>query len=313
MSNVPPEQIDWSQDPFKSVNVSVDAEAKRTAVGAKFLPPYGPVSSSAPVQADIITIDNTNKTLSINQAVTTPIVDIRAQFTLTQMQYDEDKLTAALTLATRAANLLAQAQDLVFFLGGDAQKADFFKNNPVFLGKVGNVFPNNLIGLLIPDPPNKITVSPKETIGSDGVKYGEHTSSAVGQAYSLLQSKGHNGPYVLVLHSDMYADTIEPLEDTLIMPADRIKFFVTETDASGKDIVRFYGSGALSPLTGLFMSLGGDSMDLVVANSPSTRFSQRTSGSDGGLLFEVYESFTLRLKDPTAVVLLKFLPKSTKK
>jgi hypothetical protein len=45
-------------------------------------------------------------------------------------------------------------------------------------------------------------------------------------------------------------------------------------------------------------------MDAVVANKPSTRFSTKDSGA---LLFEVFERFTLRLKDPTAVVLLEFV------
>lgn len=192
---------------------------------------------------------------------------------------------------------------MVFFLGKDAAGAAFFDNNPVFLGNSTGL-PKGLVGLLTPPPLGKIRVPPKENRnGSAGIKYGEHTSSAVGQAYSLLQSKGHYGPYALVLHSDIYADTTESLENTLIMPADRIKFFVTETGSGmGKDEVRFYGTGTLPPFTGLFMSLGGDTMDAVVANGPSTRY----SNSGNGHLFEVYERFTLRLKDPTAVVLLNF-------
>jgi hypothetical protein len=212
-----------------------------------------------------------------------------------------------MTLATRAANLLAQAQDLVIFQGGASKNDNFFKNNPVILGSTGNSFSEDTAGLAVPPPVTKIDVPPKTNTANGGLKYGEHTSSAVSQAYSALQKQGHNGPYALVLHSDIYADTIEPLEDTLIMPADRIKFFVTETDAkSGKDIVRFYGSGALPKSTGLFVDLGGDSVDLVVGYSPGVRFVQQQGGADGGLLFEVYESFALRLKDPTAVVLLQF-------
>jgi len=108
-----------------------------------------------------------------------------------------------------------------------------------------------------------------------------------------------------VLHSDIYADIVESLDNTLIMPKDRITFFVTETGlAPGKDESRCYGTGTLRPFTGLFMSLGGDTMDAVVASSPSTRFS--TKDDSGGIRFQVFERFTLRLKDPTAVVLLEF-------
>ena len=306
MSNPKPDQIDWTQEPFKAVIDAVVAEASRTAVAAKFLPPHGPVSEARPVPSDIITKNDSALTIDSNK--TTPFVDIRVQFILTKPQYDEPDLTTAMTLATRAANLLVQAQDLVIFQGRDAPNNEFFKKNPVFLGSGASPFPIDLRGLFIDADNPAIPVPPKPATATAGLRYGEHTSSAVSKAYSLLQKLGHNGPYVLVLHSDVYADTIEPLEDTLIMPADRIKFFVTETDtASGKDIVRFYGTGALEPQTGLFMSLGGNSMDVVVlANSPTTKFLQPTTGLNAGLMFEVSESFTLRLKDATAVVPLQF-------
>jgi hypothetical protein len=218
---------------------------------------------------------------------------------LTTAQYADAELTAAMTLATRAANYLAQAQDLVVFRGPDANKAEFFKNNPVFNGSASMPFPQqdpHLDGLAF-NPKHTIEVKPKSGDPASSITYGEHTSSAVGQAYSYLQSIGHNGPYALVLHSDVFADTMVALDDTLIMPADRIKPFVTETDMTGKDIVRFYGSGALNPFTGLFTSTGGESVDLVVANRPSIRSAGRTTGQSAGLLFEAYESFTLRLKD----------------
>jgi uncharacterized linocin/CFP29 family protein len=303
MENIKPEQIDWTKDPFKSVNDAVVVEANRTAVGTKFLPVYGPVpSNQTTVPRDSITI--TQKIMSVDQTATTPIIELMVPFKLTQEQYDQEHLNTAVTLATRAANLLAQAKDLVFFQGNGDATTKFFSDNPVVIGN-GSVLPSDLVALLNPTPPHIIKVPPKaNTNGSQSIKYGEHTSSAVGHAYSLLQSKGHYGPYALVLHSDIYADIVESLDNTLIMPKDRITFFVTETGlAPGKDESRCYGTGTLRPFTGLFMSLGGDTMDAVVANSPSTRFSTR---QDGALRFEVFERFTLRLKDPTAVVLLEF-------
>jgi uncharacterized linocin/CFP29 family protein len=297
---ISPENIDWTP-----VLPAVQTEAKHTAVASKFLPPYGPTSNDKPVSSEIITIDNPNKTLFINLGKTTPIVEVRAQFTLVPDQYQDSLMTDAVTLATRAANYLAQAKDLIVFLGGKAKTADFFKNNPVFNGSVAIPFPDDLDGLAS-EPAHTIPVPPKSNT-SDPPTYGEHTASAVGKAYSLLQSIGHNGPYALVLHSDIFADTIVALDNTLIMPADRIKPFVTETDATtGKDIVRFYGSGALDPFTGLFMSIGGNAVDLVVGNNTSIRYAGSTTGQAAAALFEVYESFTLRKKDKTAIVLLNF-------
>ena len=54
-------------------------------------------------------------------------------------------------------------------------------------------------------------------------------------------------------------------QTTLIMPADRIKPLVT---------AGFYGTGTVPPLTGLLVSLGGNTMDLVVGMDVTTSFLQ---------------------------------------
>jgi hypothetical protein len=77
-TNIPaPETNDWTEAPYKSVVDAVVAEARRTAVASRFLPPYGPLSNGdKPVPSEIITIDNQNKTLLINLSETTPIVEV---------------------------------------------------------------------------------------------------------------------------------------------------------------------------------------------------------------------------------------------
>src|SRR5258708_39719796 len=108
--NVQAEVIDWTKEPFKPVNDAVAAEAKQIAVGRMFLPAYGPIpENSTTVPSDIVIIDST--AMAINDVVTTPVIEVDVVFTLTQQQYDEAHLDSAMTLATRAAQLLAQAQD----------------------------------------------------------------------------------------------------------------------------------------------------------------------------------------------------------
>ena len=64
-----PENNNWDQPPYLSVVAAVQAEAARTAVALRFLPPYAPLSNgNKPAPAEIITIDNKNKTLFINQS-----------------------------------------------------------------------------------------------------------------------------------------------------------------------------------------------------------------------------------------------------
>ncbi len=137
-------------------------------------------------------------------------------------------------------------------------------------------------------------------IDDDQQRFGENTFGAVADAYSRLQSgdglaQEHYGLYALVLHHEPYADTYAPLRTTLIMPADRIKPLVT---------AGFYGTGTLPPLTGLLVSLGGNTMDIVVGMDVMTTFLQQDP--DGRYRFRVYERFALRLKDSTAIMKLAF-------
>lgn len=318
MNNGDPRDIDWTKEPWKSVNYAVDAEFKRTAIGARFLPPYGPISADAKnVPSDTITI--TKDTMSVDDDPpqgTTAIVDAAVEFTLNTQQFHESDLTTIYTLATRAANLLAQTQDLILFQGSNATSVakEFFGSNPIVLQQKENRkettgLPPGLVGLLSPTPKTRVKVPLKHNgfKGDDGDEpvYSENTARAVAKAYSLLQAEGHNGPYALVLQADQLADTLAPLDNTLIMPADRIKPFVTETDTStGKDEVRFYGTGTLPPLTGVMVSLGGNSMDLVVATVPAIIFTETDKARL--LHFQVCSRYALRLKDPTAVVQLDF-------
>ena len=99
-----------------------------------------------------------------------------------------------------------------------------------------------------------------------------------------------------------HADSYAPLPDTLIMPADRIKPLMT---------AGFYGTGTLPSnlptkvsFTGLLVSLGGNTMDLVVGLDATTAFMQQDT--DGAYRFRVVERFALRVKDTTAIVRLEF-------
>ena len=79
------------------------------------------------------------------------------------------------------------------------------------------------------------------------------------------------------------------------MPADRIKPLVTEG---------FFGTGTLPALRGFMVSLGGNTMDLVMARDATTAFLQEDP--DGRYRFRVFERFTVREKDATSVVRLEF-------
>jgi uncharacterized linocin/CFP29 family protein len=295
MNNLGRDKVDWPQDVWTLIDQAVHDEAKQTKVAAQFLP-IRPYPGAMTVPAD--TVDQ--QSMTVDQSAVTPLVEIWVEFALTAEQVAAEKdLHTAVTLATRATNLLSQGEDLLIFQGQDALNNDLFKNNKIRIrgGPAGD-------GLL---------KSAKETIPIKPVdeasrKYGENTFAAVAKAYADLQGQGQYGPYALVLPTAAYADTYAPLKDTLVTPADRIKPLMT---------AGLYGTGTLpgsngakpdASLEGVLVSLGGNTMDLVVGMDATTAFMQV---DDQGLYrFRVFERFALRPKDRTAIVDLEFAAKA---
>jgi len=240
--------------------------------------------------------------------LTTRLNEFWVEFALTPQQVDHETgnimelgHSTAVTLATRAANLLSQAEDLVIFSGQNAISSNTLFQNGIVLNR-GAPTDTGLLDLppsALPLPEAQvIQVEPKDP-AVPGV-YAEHTFAAVAQGYSVLQGNGQYGPYALVLQTTPYADTYAPLPDTLILTADRLKplmtagFFGTGTLPSGSE-PRFFG---------LLVSLGGNPMDLVVGLDATTAFMQQDT--DGAFRFRVVERFALRLKDITAVIRFEF-------
>ena len=75
------------------------------------------------------------------------------------------------------------------------------------------------------------------------------------------------------------------------MPADRIRPLVTGM-ADGK--THFYGTGTLPDNRGIFISVGGNTLDLVMAQDATTAFDQ--VDSDGYYRSRVFERFAVRKK-----------------
>jgi len=274
------ESVPWDQQVWDSLDRAVHDEVKRSAAGAALLPLVGPMPEALTVPADVIDADR----LAISEAAVTPLVELFIDFTLTSAQVQsETRLLTGASLATRAANLLAQAEDALVFQG------DAVDDEPVF--KLVSRRQSAGAGL-VASAVDEVVISPVE--GKAG-HYGEHTFAGVVEAYSRLEGRGHYGPFALALHDEVYADTFAPLPDTLISPADRIRPLVT---------AGFVGLGTLPKSTGVLFSIGGNTIDLVLASEPTTAFTQ--VDEQGLFHFRVSERFCLRVKDQTAIVRLRF-------
>jgi uncharacterized linocin/CFP29 family protein len=281
-------------------------------VAQKFLPIRPVIARTTSVPADAITSPTkAAPTLIVDEGLTTRLNEIWVEFALTLQQVEHETgnilelgHSTAVTLATRAANLLSQAEDRVIFSGQNAISSNELFQNGIVLNR-GVPADTGLLDLSpgAPSLPEAqvIPVKPKDA-AVPGV-YAEHTFAAVAAAYSVLQGNGQYGPYALVLQTTPYADTYAPLPDTLILTADRLKPLMT---------AGFFGTGTLPSnprgnepqFYGLLVSLGGNTMDLVVGLDATTAFMQQDT--NGAYRFRVVERFALRLKDPTAVVRLEF-------
>jgi len=275
------EQLEWNQDVWSALDGAVHDEFHRSAVGLKFIPFHGQVDNAMTVPSDIVDLD----TMTVDETAVISLVELGIEFGLTrqQMAAETQNLTGV-ALATRAANILAQAEDLVLFSGNAALKHQLFQRVQLRSGDAGE----GLLGAA----DQAVGVAP---VSDDPKRYAEHTFDAVVEGYSLLQRQGHNGPYALALRSEMYADTFASDRSSLVMPADRITPLLS---------LGMFGTGMLPPSSGVLVSVGGNTMDLIVGVEPTTEFLQVST--EGVYRFRVFERFALRVKDKTAIVRLDF-------
>jgi uncharacterized linocin/CFP29 family protein len=294
-NNLGRDKLPWESNLWDRIDQAVNKEGERIRIARRFIP-LVPMPDALTTPADTINTDTTF--LRVDEGSTVPLIEIWVEFALTKQQVEaEDHLATAVTLATRATNLLAQAEDTLIFQGQAAiDNSKIFKDGTVHY-RAGPAGP----GLLNNAPPNEFRPSPQSDEGS-GNGYGEQTFKAVTKAYSDLQEAGHYGPYALAFHTDIYADTYAPLEKTLIMPADRIKPLMDKG---------FFGTGTLPELTGLLLSIGGNTVDLVIGKDAITAFMQEDG--EGLYRFRVFERFAVRDKDAKGRVKLGFQAGEDKK
>jgi uncharacterized linocin/CFP29 family protein len=315
-------KIPWSHDVWERIDHAVATEVKRTRIGARFMPlrPVPPKTTSVPTDS----YQFSGGVFNVDEGATIRLNEYYVEFELTPQQVDQEEgdfkdlgHSTAVTLATKSANALALAEDLIIFQGQNAitGTAPFTAglvqtlggNKPADTGllnfPIGGTEPGQ--GPLTPEPGPTIPVINVAELNPamGGVIYGPNTFEAVADGYAQLQDAGQYGPYALVLETIPYADTFAPLPATLTLTADRIKPLVT---------AGFFGSGTLppnqrppqAPYYGVLVSLGGNTMDLVVGAPPVTAFLQEDT--TGNFRFRVLQRFALRVKDPTAIVILQF-------
>jgi len=352
------DQIDWSEDVWKRIDAAVTDEMVATRVAAKFLPVVHVAAKETTVDSDVVlTIggDSSPQVLTVDESQVNRVNEFWVEFSLTPAQEEKERsdelamvqgqrASSAITLAMRAANTLAQAEDTVLLNGQNAFNAPLFKPNSLVQFRDPSL-PENLgknqdFGLLGIDSTGKVNLTAKQIIlvppapASQGTppRYAENTLDAVAQGFSVLQALGHYEDYAMVLNTIPYADLHTALPNTLITPVEPISHIVKVGVYGTQTVPPFDGDKAGLPdptklpaginlgtakilYTGVLVCLRGNTMDhargildtdgygknLDVA----TTFNQKDVNEN--YRFRVLERFTLRLKDPSAVILFLFL------
>lgn len=308
------ERVPWVPEIWDRIDRAVHDEMCRVGIGRRFLP-LVPAADSLTVPADRVTQVRSSASalsavlstvLTVDEAAVTAVIEIFTEFALTKQQVAaEETLQTAVTLAIRAANLLVQGEDLLLLQGDTVRREDSLFTDGRIQSRAGPG-PGGLANIAQDDPTINPALLAIEVPFARGETYGENTFAAVAQAYSELQARGHYGPYALVLPTKAYADAFAPLENTLILTADRLLPIVEG---------RFYGTGTLPEGVlvgdrpalkdiGVLLSIGGNTLDLAFGRAATTEFLQEDG--QGFSRFRVYERFALRDKDTTGRVALLF-------
>src|SRR5262245_6582549 len=100
--------VEWSSAIWDRIDQAVNKEGERTRIARRFIP-WVPMPDVLTTPAD--TIANVAGLLTVDEGLNVPLIEIWVEFALTKQQVtSEEQLATGVTLATRAANLLAQAE-----------------------------------------------------------------------------------------------------------------------------------------------------------------------------------------------------------
>jgi uncharacterized linocin/CFP29 family protein len=288
----------WNETIWKGINDEVRKVVGTIRVAQKIFPTII-LDNPSNIPHDIFNL----AAFTIDEGLTTPLVEITAPFQLTPNQVgSEASLQTGLKLAKLRAAELAGIEDLVFFQGVNAAlPAGVVRNltlQSVNRGLLGLATPRPAPDAYNPPiPPIQIPPLPEKRRGP-ALKYGENTFNAVVQGINLLNAQLQPGPFALILEYSVFADTYATIGPGRTITADLIAPLVTGG---------FLGTTALPVQpgpTGLLVSLGGEPTTLYVGIEATTAFIRKDDQENH--FFRVFERVQFNARDARAFVRLDF-------
>jgi uncharacterized linocin/CFP29 family protein len=288
-------------DQWERIRQIVHDEALRARVAASFLPLYGPLpGATVAVAADTLSYEPPsepdqhvpNQRIVVNDYDTLRLASVSVNVYLKNHMLADPELAAATIMFTRAAKIIARVEDSLIFNGkeGNNQIGGTTDLQNVF--EVGGA--DNYRGLV--DYGHRQAGGPVQINYANPNEAGPTVFRAVVEAIGRLERRGHYKSYACALANDIFTAINSPIPNSMVLPADSIPSLLHGP------LLR---SSSLQDGQGLVISLQGNPVEIVVASDISVRHLQGTL--DGLHAFRVSERLVLRVKEPTAIVLIEVL------
>jgi uncharacterized linocin/CFP29 family protein len=291
-----------TDDQWTKIRQIVHDEALRARVAASFLPLYGPLPGSATtVPADLLSQPDPGAQgiLAVDDYDTIRLASVAVNVFLKNHMLADPELGAAAIMLKRAANLVARVEDAIIFRGKYAGAAVPIPGAstlpPVFTVTGADTYKGlvDLAGNVITiQPPSGATMPSSPDPPPDWL--GPAVFTAVVGAITALENAAYYRPFACVLSDDLFRAIYTPIANSMVLPADSIPPLLNGP------LLR---SSTLDHGTGLVISLQGNPVEIVVASDIHVRYLQATLG--GEHVFRVSQRFVLRVKDPTAIAVIK--------
>jgi uncharacterized linocin/CFP29 family protein len=294
-------QVPWTDEQWALVKQAVQKEASRSRVAATFLPLYGPLSGDADfVRNERLKYDWASpppsprpkgwpQTMSVDDRTVIPLTTLQVRVYLRGAQMADSKLTSALEMFRRAANVLARLEDAIVFRGQKGENEGPDPNDIEVLPAIWTVRGGEKSGGLLAN-----LQFAKRAPVTKTLDFGQDLIQQVSEKIGKLEGKGHFGPFAVVLGQTLFGDA-HAASAALVLPSDRIIPFL-----GGGALLR---SSTLPDDEGIVVALGAAPVELVVATDVSVGFLQVTT--DPHFVFRVFEKIALRIKESGAVEHLK--------
>jgi uncharacterized linocin/CFP29 family protein len=334
-------QVGWSEAQWNRVSEEVLRAWQSVRVAGSVLPVYGPL----PPSTQVVPSEKIQPDGSIDERSVAPLLEISLPVKLSRQQVKEDDLSGALLQFRRRAVQLGQLEDWYVFNGTYPYKlaspmsaAEFlerpYRPHYPFLQTLGEELKDVLRGVPQPigdhelqrrglllrnpgalgliDGAREVDESGKEIdpweITGENLEYAGLLNAVV-RAISTLEGYGYVAPYACTFGREVYSGAHKPAGPSTILPRDRLEPLIGREilHASAIDVPPENGEPSEAtkwPRRGLLFSRAGEAVDLVVAVEATAAF--QYVDPRGRYVFSVYERFALRIKDPKAIVPLRF-------